>query len=425
MGVESYQPTEEEKIIMKIRTMMALGVAAAAIAAVAADGEFTYSRGGLRISKATDETVAAAAAAHPDAKVVTITYSKVSSFAPLAKLANLQSLIVHNVQSKDVKPVADVEALAGLKKLETLSLTYVTLDEKDLTCLSGLESLEDLSLCNYVKDGAADLTGLEKLTGLKKLTLKQVKIGDLKPVAALTKLKTLALDYSEVGDLSPLAALPAVKTMRFYSAEVKDFKPLAGVKTLEHLDYYAAKMEGGDWSGLGALKQVKKFNGGMNKMASVEWVKELPDIEELTLFNDPVEDWTPVASAKKLKLFKAWQMKKPVDAGVLANMAELKKVDLSSSEVKNFEALATLPKLEELMLTRVKSAVDLGVLKGTKTLKRLNVGNVKEIKGAGALGETSLKYFNVSKGQFPDAELDELTKARQAAGEKRFKVWGR
>lgn len=410
---------------MMKKTIFAAGIAAIAAAATAQD--YTFSRGSLQMKKATDESLAAAVAAHPDAKSVTIMNSTVSSFAPFAKLEKLETLSVTATHGNNVA-VGDIEALAALKNLESLTLSYVKLDEKDLTCLSGCTGLEKLTLSGFAKDRntPVDITGLEKLQELEKLMICYAKVPDVKPLAGLAKLKSLSFHYAEVDDLTPLAGLPKVKELRFYDARVKDWTPLAGMKNLEELDFYASRVEGDKWDSLGSLKQVKKFNGGMNRMTSIAWVKELPQIEELKLFNDKIDDWTPLASAAKLEHFKAWKMKSPVDLAPLANLPELEKVELPYSEVKNFATLATLPKLEELGLSRMVGEVDLGVFKGKKTLKRVNVSYVKDAKGVGALADTGLAYLYVSKGQFPDAELDALEAARRAEPKtKRFKVLGR
>ena len=271
-----------------------------------------------------------------------------------------------------------------------------------------------------------------------------MSLPDLSPLAALSSLERLEFNYSTIADLSPLAALPNVTYISFYGATVPDFSPLASMPKLNEIWYYAAKTSEAGFQSLGNLKQVKVFHGGLTKMTSLAWVANVPQIEELYVFAEPVADFSPVATAKNLKLFRAWDMtakgvgKAPVgNISFLASCPKLETVELPGSEYTGLEALARLPLLKSVELTNAVYPLDLAALAGVATLEQVDIGgstvahaeilaalpNLKTLRMNKTAGVASIIPFGsapslssliVKKGAFPAEEIAAVNAARQA-----------
>ena len=171
--------------------------------------------------------------------------------------------------------------------------------------------------------------------------------------------------------------------------------------------------------------------------------------EELKVFAEKIDDFTPLASLPNLRYLRAWNM----DGGnlatafgslkVLANATKLERLELPGSVVADFEALAALTALKDLDLT-VKCDVDLAFAKGLKSLRKLTlpndrktahkVSNFDALAGLPALEVVSmpnvsgvaslapllscpkLKTVTCAKKAFPEEEVAALEAALKARG---------
>ena len=296
-----------------------------------------------------------------------------------------------------------------------------------------------------------DLAPVAAFTSARRVSITGVK-ADFAPLAKLAAVRTLALKYCEIADLAPVAALPALAELDLYASKVKDFAPLAAAKSLRTIDYYAVKplVPGEDcYRSLGTLKQVTAFHGGLTKMTSLAWLKDVPQAEEVKVFAEKIDDFTPLASLPNLRYLRAWSM----DGGnfatafgslkVLANATKLERLELPGSVVADFDALAALTALKTLDLA-VKCDVDLAFAKGLRNLKKLTlpndrktahkVSNFDALAGLPALEVVSmpnvsgvaslapllscprLKTVTCAKKAFPEEEIATLEAALKARG---------
>lgn len=240
------------------------------------------------------------------------------------------------------------------------------------------------------------------------------KITTLAPLATL-KAKTLEIYYCDIADLSPIGDSATVETVNLYGSTVKDFSPLAKCPKLKEINYYATKATPEAYQTLGTLKQCKTFKGGLSDITSLEWVKEVPQIETLEVFAELVSDFSPVSTAKNLKKFRGWNMdgKKlggkgdvPAlgDVSFLAACEKLETLELPGSKYSNLAALAGLKNLKSVVLSGAKCDVDLSFVKGMPKLNTINASNCSgNVSGFGALaGLPALKYCDLSE----NAEVD-------------------
>lgn len=141
--------------------------------------------------------------------------AEVNDLTPLAPLTQLRSLDLSYIQhSRDDShtPIRDVDALAGMTKLEHLDLTGLR-DLNDISSLSGMTALRELTLesCGQL----TDLTPLQGLHQLNTLRLSRCRqLSDLSPLADLHNLRKVSLDGCRaVTDLNPVQSLPSLERL--------------------------------------------------------------------------------------------------------------------------------------------------------------------------------------------------------------------
>ena len=226
------------------------------------------------------------------------------------------------------------------------------------------------------------------LSNATKLAIKDVKNLDIAPLAALRKIRSLDFAYSEIADLSPLAGMAELADIEFYGAKLKDFSPLAACPKLDRVYFYAAELPPEGYASLGALKQVKKFHGGLTKMTSVEWLRQVPQAEELKIFAEKIPDLSPIASLPNLTYLRLWNMdggnlSTPVgDLAFLAGNKNLKKLELPGSRYVNTAALAALTALEVVDLSGAKEPVSVAFAAKLPALKTLDLNGATVTDGA-------------------------------------------
>ena len=228
----------------------------------------------------------------------------------LENLTELRSLsiTVHCSRSADyLTMITDLSPLAGLEKLQSLSLDGLT-DVEDLSPLAGLTELETLSLRGAEYDPRAvsydvigpvsDLSPLAGLTRLKSLSLLGLQTAQsLEPLGGLTSLQELYLcTRLESGDaLEPLGALTDLQILELHASQYGigsatdpptdmpaiSLEPLASLRNLTRL-HLTCKIAAGDLSPLGGLTGLETLTVDSNN------------------YDVPVTDLSPLGSLSNL-----------------------------------------------------------------------------------------------------------------------------
>ena len=240
------------------------------------------------------------------------------------------------------------------------------------------------------KSALASVRPLALLRDVTRLELKNLKALDLTPLAGMAKLKTLSLTYCQIDDFTPLAGLAVLTDLECYGAEVKSFAPLAACPNLDRVYFYAAKSTPEGYASLGLLKQVKKFHGGLTKMTSVAWLRQVPQAEEVKIFAEKIDDLSPIGSLPNLTYLRLWDMNGGAlstavgDLAFLANCKKLEVLELPGSSFTNTDALAGLTALKSVDLSGGRNAQPVSIAFATKLpgLTRLNLSDANVIDGA-------------------------------------------
>lgn len=229
-----------------------------------------------------------------------------------------------------------------------------------------------------------------------------VKMASLAAFSQLRSVQKVSYSYGTDLDLTPLAGLPELTDVNLYGSSVTSFAPLASCPKLERVHFYAVKSSPEGYASLGLLRQVKKFHGGLTKMTSLEWLRQVPQAEELQIFAEKIADLTPISTLKNLTYLRCWNMSgdtmsTPVgDLALLAGNTKLRTLELPGSRYSNTAALASLVELEALELSNAKEPVDVAFVAKLPKLKRLDLNNTAVVNGAAvsALPKTVTIYSN-------------------------------
>ena len=256
-------------------------------------------------------------------------------------------------------------------------------------------------------------------------------------IAAFPEARSLRLTYSTIDDMAVVAQLKNLEKADFYASSVKDFAPLAACPKLASLSYYAVKGPQEAFDSLGRLKQLKELTGGASEVKSLEFLKELPQLEYFLAFSEAVPDLKPVGALVNLKHVKLWNLagrsvgsKRIPEAGDLAYLAgctKLEQIDLPGSAYSNLEALAGLAAVGRLDLSGAVNDVDLAFAKGYAKLVDISLRGARgKVSGFEALAGKPLATVNLEGAFDADvafakdcAKLTTLTLSSGAVGKTR------
>lgn len=338
---------------------------------------------------------------------------------------------------KPATPEQIAEAKANVKNVKNAVLRFVEAADA-ATIAAAISQMPDVREVKIdCKCGVKTLAPLALLRNAKVIDLNHVDVPDLSPLAGLPKVERLHLRYCALPDLSPVATLPNVKDVDCYGATVTSFAPLAALPKLEKICYYAVKGDQSTFDTLGALKQVKKFNGGLTKMTSLEWCRNLPQMEELQVFAEKIDDFSPISALPNLKYFRSWKMKTSAasDISFLANCRKLERLELPGTPHANLAVIGTLTSLTRVDVSDWTEPVDLSFVKslpnldalvvtggrksgevqnfdalaGHPALKNIFLRNAKGVKSIDCLKTCpKLKSVTVGKGALPAEEVAAL-----------------
>ena len=162
----------------------------------------------------------------------------ISFAANMPELTNLQ-IYCYSRNGQSYAEVRDLSPLAGLTKLQNLSLPV---NVPDLDALSGMTDLRNLQLTYYGNNAERSLTDIGGLSGMTKLTVLELEMGDVKdlsPLSELTELTDLTLRGNfRPADLGFLSGMAKLRTLRlnFYNNDgTSIFTSLKGLENLTEL----------------------------------------------------------------------------------------------------------------------------------------------------------------------------------------------
>jgi len=319
------------------------------------------------------DTIAAVAAAFPEASVVEARYSKIDDMSVIAALANLKEADFYGSTVGDFAPLAACKKLAKLnyyavKAPQSVYDSIASIKSlKELTGgLSGVESaafVKDLPQLEYFSvfaESVRDLESIGAATGLKHVKLwnldgrplsgrKIPEVGDLKFLAACGKLEKIELPGSAYTGLEALSGLKSVKYLDL-SAAANDID-FSFAKGYDGLTFVTARLARGKVAGLEALagKPLDKIDLEGEFDVDLSFLKESAKLKTLSI---------SAPSPKKTR------------------------------NVSNFKVVAGLPSLTALSAIGV-NGLDFDAIKSIASLKSLTIAKgaltaeqVAELKAA-------------------------------------------
>lgn len=307
--------------------------------------------------------------------------------ALFGRLGDLRALRIHNCRDLDD---AMVDSLTGLGKLDTLALANSAITDAGVqTIVKSFPELIELDLSSNTNMTGAALKTIAGLAKLERLSLLQNRFNDLntRRLSKMPQLRALDLRGNmEAGDmtLAVVGKLPQLTALKHRSTAVTDsgLADLAASQSLESLlmqDFAITSAAGRELAKLSKLSSLEIFrcqgfgSEGVLALAGMPLarltLRDLPDVgdpglavlanlpqlkrlylHELASLGD--EGLRNLASARELEVLDIWSLPRMTDATVqvIAALPNLKELSIRETGVTEASAaaIAAMPKLQSL-----------------------------------------------------------------------------
>jgi Leucine-rich repeat (LRR) protein len=143
-----------------------------------------------------------------------------------------------------------------------------------------------------------DLEVLRKLSELQSVELARTKVTSLAPLAALPKLERVDLRWVDV-DMSPLASASKLLSLKIGGAHMTTLDAVKPLTQLKQLTVRDAKVS--DLGPLAALTKLESLELRATRVADLSPIAKLPELQRLTVDGSPVQSLAPLENMRRLR----------------------------------------------------------------------------------------------------------------------------
>ncbi len=212
-----------------------------------------------------------------------------SDYSDLKHMIFLESLTI----TDGVK--GQLQVLAELSSLKTLSITGTSVSSDELKIVGSLASLESLTLNNCNLSTSAGLAGNTKL---KYLDLGNNAIRNIDALSGMTSLEEVCLKSNALTDISVLSSLSMLTKLDVSYNSLTSLAPICSLSKLSWLD--ASTNQINNLGKIAQLQQLAYLNVSSNSLSSLSNLSGCSGLQTLYIANNQLTDISPLASLTKL-----------------------------------------------------------------------------------------------------------------------------
>ena len=240
-------------------------------------------------------------------------------------------------------------------------------------------------------------------------TEEKMKTADLSVIPKCTHLENMLVAFSTISDLTPFGGLTRLKKLDFrFSENVKDISPLKNLINLEYLSVWGTKVE--DISPVAALPKLKEIDAKMASISDLTPLKQSKSLVKIDLLKNPVKDISPLAEIETFAeaLICTTQV---TDLSPLFPIADrITALDVCNTPIADLEQIRKFKNITFLRLWGLPID-DLSLLKEMKGLEDVDLTETK-VKDLSPLHEfKNLKKLTIFNPTIEQAQFDALKQA--------------
>ena len=212
----------------------------------------------------------------PYVEKLTIHDLRLDTLSPLTTLTYLKELDLSGCRF----PASDLKVVAGLPRLEMLSLSRC-----NLSTIADLSGAMNLKILDLSSNTLRNLEPLIPMNTLREVYLQHNAVTTLEPLSALTNLEKLDVSYNSVTSLAPLAGCTSLSWLHAGQNAISDLTGMDAFGALTHL--FLDNNELTNISVLGKISGLEELDLSHNNIRMVDTLGKLPNLTKLNIsYND-------------------------------------------------------------------------------------------------------------------------------------------
>ncbi|EAD9617451.1 InlB B-repeat-containing protein [Listeria monocytogenes] len=221
------------------------------------------------------------------AEVIRVELGKTS----VNEMVSQNELDVLTILDADAKGIKTIEGVQYVNNLAKLDLGANNLS--DINALAGLTKLQELSLADNLQ-----LSDIEALAGLKNLTklyVTSLEISNISPLSDLTNLSYLWISSPKLSDIRALSNVTTLETLIVRDSPISDFSPIANLTNLTYLALESVGLKDSDLSYLNSITKLSELYLGSNELSDIRSLSRFNNLINLNLESNQIKDISPLS----------------------------------------------------------------------------------------------------------------------------------
>jgi len=273
------------------------------------------------------------------------------------------------------------------------NLTFLRLDDDQLTSLSFLRTASALENVSAINNRLTSLDGLQEKNSLSNLYVENNQIKDISALKTCKSLQDFSASNNQIGDISPLEGCSELYNLQLGNNQISDISPLEGCTKLQALNLNKNQIQ--DAGPLSNCTELISLNLNRNRISDLSCLSGCTKIRDLDFRRNAVSDLGFCENMLNLALLRASENQISSLDG-LDNVTQLAEVRLDKNQISDISMLSKNAEHLETAVLDDNQISDLSPLKPCTSLKGLSVNNNQLTTLTGLEDCTKLSFLSAS-----------------------------
>ena len=280
----------------------------------------------------------------------------------------------------------------NITKGELAAVTYLYLDEKNISNLSGIEyavnakelfmahnpNLQDirplfkltkLQSINAFDCDILDISGIENMKSLVTVDFRlSEKLSNIKPLFKVNSLQAIYLECNDIQDITGIEQLTHLTKIHIrFNEKLSDIRSLYNISELTEIDLYGCNVS--NLKGIEKLKSLQVIDLSSNKnLTDISPLYDLPELETVIADNCRILSVKGIDRMKKLQSIDL-AFSDNLDISPLFGVSQLVRIGASGCAISNLNGIEKMDSLRAIDLSYNSNLSDISPLKKLKKLE--------------------------------------------------------
>lgn len=307
--------------------------------------------------------------------------SNAKDYTDLKLLSFLETLVIENAVSGQVKHIS------ALSNLTSLKITNTQVSTEEVEIIGALPLLKELVLSNCA---VTNISGLSASTGLTTLDLNNNTINNISSLSGMKALTKLNLSHNAVTNVNALTANTALQELDLGYNSIDSLAPLASLSALTSLN--ASNNAITTLLDFGKLTNLKVLNLAGNNLTDISNIAVCSNLTDLDVSSNQLTDISATAQLQNMMYF-SFSHNQVTQLPEFDKDCQLVTIDGSHNQLSSLDRLGGLEHLNKVYMDYNEDISSLKALANCHALYEVSVYETKVTDVTPLTNQSIIVYF--------------------------------